>query len=219
MNCSRCSFEATAGQKTCQNCGASLAQAPTVTPVYAVTSGYQAASYPMPPGFGAAPGPMPAATSIRGLSVAVTIVFGIVAAGQLINAISRTAGIDDLGIFAALTAGMEVALVPLFIVWFFQARRNASLWGPQRRSQAWSIAAWFVPVVFLWFPFQIAADTWRASLPATETKRIAPVVVGWWVCWLLTWFTGYHTSDQTYTHHMPQDCPSVSRRSLALPYR
>lgn len=60
-----------------------------------------------------------------------------------------------------------IVVVAMFVVWFYRARVNAEGNGwPQRRSPAWAIAGWIVPVVFLWFPFQIMADIWRAGLPA-----------------------------------------------------
>jgi hypothetical protein len=92
---------------------------------------------------------------------------------------------------AALTGLSVVVLAPLFLTWFFLVRRNAGLWGRQRRSQGWAIGGWFVPVIFLWFPFQIADDAWRASQPVDQPARSRAVVIGWWTCWLLAWITGF----------------------------
>jgi hypothetical protein len=65
-------------------------------------------------------------------------------------------------------------IVPVFLVWFFRVRQNAGLWGPQSRSQGWTVGAWFTPVVNFWFPMQIMRDVWRAS----DTEPNGSVVVG-----------------------------------------
>lgn len=42
----------------------------------------------------------------------------------------------------------------VFLVWFFRARFNASVYGtyPQRRAQGWSIGSWFCPFIALVYP-------------------------------------------------------------------
>ena len=85
------------------------------------------------------------------------------------------------------TFGFLVAMV-MFVVWFYRARVNAEGHGwPQRRSPGWAIAAWFVPVVNLWFPFQIMADIWRAGLPGPQRANRAILPGIWWAC-LLAFF-------------------------------
>jgi hypothetical protein len=77
-----------------------------------------------------------------------------------------------------------VAVVP-FLVWFYRARVNADGHGwPQRRSPAWAVAGWIIPVVNFWFPFQIMADIWRAGLPAEARAKPATLPQLWWACWL-----------------------------------
>jgi hypothetical protein len=88
-----------------------------------------------------------------------------------------------------------IAVLPLFLTWFFLVRRNAGGWGPQRRGQGWAIGGWFVPVIFLWFPFQIADDAWRASQPVGRPPRSRGIVISWWSCWLLAWFTGFYDQN------------------------
>jgi Domain of unknown function (DUF4328) len=41
----------------------------------------------------------------------------------------------------------------------------------------------------LWFPYQIADDTWTASRPPTggTVLRSRVIVIGWWMCWLVAW--------------------------------
>jgi Domain of unknown function (DUF4328) len=80
-----------------------------------------------------------------------------------------------------------VGLSVLFLVWFYRARINAERHGyPQRRARAWAFWGWIVPIVNLWFPFQIMGDIWRAGLPAEERSETALLPALWWTCWLLS---------------------------------
>jgi uncharacterized protein DUF4328 len=180
MKCPRCSYPAAGEQATCRNCGTSLAVIPP-------------AGYPPLPVRVVGSTPMPGAnlapTSVDGLSRATMILLLLAAVAFILEAGIR---IGDTGAGVAGGAGLlEVALAPLFIVWFFHVRRNAGFWGPQRRSQGWSVGAWFTPILFLWFPFQIADDVWQASLPPTAPKRLSQLVNGWWACWVLAWLTEF----------------------------
>lgn len=75
----------------------------------------------------------------------------------------------------------------LFVVWFRRARINAELHGyRQRRARGWAFWGWIVPVVNIWFPFQIMGDIWRAGLPAEQRRKTAWLPALWWTCWLLS---------------------------------
>ena len=179
MQCAYCTFVmADPPGPTCPNCGNAM----------------------MPPGYVLAPTRQP--DGLSELSVAVSVLFGCVAVAQLLDAVAGHSGTAK-GVLNAVNALAIVSLAPVYLVWFFKARRNAGLWGPQRRSQGWSIGAWFTPVVFLWFPYQILTDIWRASAPAPATRhsRRSPdaVVTFWWACWILSWATGIFVTHTTTT--------------------
>jgi uncharacterized protein DUF4328 len=75
----------------------------------------------------------------------------------------------------------------LFVVWFRRARINAERHGyRQRRARGWAVWGWIVPIVNIWFPFQIMGDIWRAGLPAEERRKTARLPALWWTCWLLS---------------------------------
>ena len=125
------------------------------------------------------------------------ILLGVTAGGQAIQAMFRLAGVSNAGIII-LTLLPQVALVVVFLVWFYRIRQNAGLWAPQRRSQGWAIGAWFTPIVFLWFPVQIVIDAFRASTAGPAGWSPVPrLVSAWWTCWILAWFSGFHTSHTT----------------------
>jgi hypothetical protein len=77
-----------------------------------------------------------------------------------------------------------------FVVWFHRARVNAEHRGwRQRRARAWTFWGWVIPVINLWFPFQLMGDIWRAGLPEDRREKTAWPLVAWWTTWLLAGLT------------------------------
>jgi hypothetical protein len=82
-----------------------------------------------------------------------------------------------------------VGAATLFLMWLWRARVNAERLcrAEHRWTRGWTIGAWFVPVVNLWFPRQIVDDVWRTSRPGVpaDTYRAdglasSPLVSAWW---------------------------------------
>lgn len=115
--------------------------------------------------------------ALRGLAAALTTVL-IMDAAIWLSAIAlpSLSGPSDFGFFVAMV---------MFLVWFYRARVNADGhdW-PQRRSLGWAFWGWFIPVVNLWFPFQMMVDIWRAGLPAQARANPATLPGIWWACCL-----------------------------------
>ena len=115
--------------------------------------------------------------SLDGLAAALTVLLAASAAANLV---------------AIVAVGGEIAvsllflpLIPVFLVWFYRARKNADGRGQKQRwGPGWSIGAWFTPVVYYWYPFMIMADIWRADLPEDRRKKPALLPGFWWGCWL-----------------------------------
>ena len=77
---------------------------------------------------------------------------------------------------ATLLAG--VAAWILTCLWLMAARRNTELLAPHRshtRSPVWVWLGWIVPIVSLWFPFQVVRDVRQNSRPGAPVR-----LVGWW---------------------------------------
>jgi hypothetical protein len=78
----------------------------------------------------------------------------------------------------------------LFIRWFHRAYKNLPALGAGelRFRPGWAIWGWFVPVLGLWRPKQIANDIWRASDPdlppdqasAWRGASVPAVFLFWW---------------------------------------
>jgi len=75
----------------------------------------------------------------------------------------------------------------LLVVWFRRARINAERHDyRQRRARGWAFWGWIVPIVNIWFPYQIMGDIWRAGLPVQQRRKTAWLPALWWTCWLLS---------------------------------
>jgi len=85
-----------------------------------------------------------------------------------------------------------------FIAWFRGAYESAGALSGQklRRSPAWAVFGWFIPILALWWPKQTANDIWRGGDPAARGNPdwtalpVAPLVNWWWALWLLAGFAG-----------------------------
>ncbi len=89
-----------------------------------------------------------------------------------------------------LAAPVGLAAAVLAIVWLWRARANSEQMAAarHRRSRVWVWLGWLVPVVNLWFPYQVAADVWRTSDPGSPPQHSQPgrstsALIRWW--WLL----------------------------------
>ena len=106
-----------------------------------------------------------------------------------------TASDDRQAAIGFIQVGVYVLAVVAFIVWFHRAyRRTAELGADTRYAGGWAIGAWFVPILSLWRPKQIANDIWRGSDPdapsgpetAWGDRPVSPLLAAWWGAFLLT---------------------------------
>jgi hypothetical protein len=90
-----------------------------------------------------------------------------------------------------------IAAAVLFVRWFYRAYSNLEPLGATslRSRRGWAIGIWFVPILNLWRPKQLADDIWRASDPRRPVHQgggwreaKVPRLLGlWWAFYLLTW--------------------------------
>ena len=132
---------------------------------------------------------------LRGLAILLTVVLAIV-----IAALAARIAIQWLSIGSAhwrrsfidfrLDKAVDITIFGwsiLFVVWFRRARINAERHGyRQRRARGWAFWGWLIPIVNLWFPFQIMGDIWRAGLPDQQRGKTAWLPALWWTFWLLS---------------------------------
>jgi hypothetical protein len=136
---------------------------------------------------------------LDGLASVLGVLLGISAAVSLVGIVLRPV--------LTIMFLLGLPLVTVFLVWFYRARQNAGhLDWPQRWSPGWSVFGWLVPICFLWIPYRIMADIWRAGAPEQRAK-IPVALGGWWACWCLAWFTGYRTTTVTSPSAVPGSPP------------
>jgi hypothetical protein len=85
----------------------------------------------------------------------------------------------------ALVGLVTVAAVIVACIWQHRTATAARALGyPARRSPAWGVGCWFVPIVNLWMPYGALRD----CLPPGDPHRAH--VLRWWVAWIAgTWLT------------------------------
>lgn len=89
---------------------------------------------------------------------------------------------DSADLLALLSYWVAAVVV---MVWLWTARANAEALSarPHTRSRHWAWAGWIVPVVNLWFPYQVVRDVDSASDPRTAHQADASTrrdVGAWW---------------------------------------
>ena len=87
-----------------------------------------------------------------------------------------------------------IAAAVAFLMWTYRVSKNLAPLGAigQRFSPGWAVGWWFVPVMFLFRPYQVAAEIWKGSAPeapreppfAWNAERVSKLVAWWWGLWL-----------------------------------
>lgn len=73
-------------------------------------------------------------------------------------------------------------------LWLYRSRLSAVGATPSlahERSKVWAWLGWCVPLVNLWFPYQVVRDVRRATSP-----RVVTGIGWWWAAWLVAYFVG-----------------------------
>jgi hypothetical protein len=73
---------------------------------------------------------------------------------------------------------VAIATYVVSCLWLYQVRANAELLdhgAHHTRSRGWVWGSWIVPVVNLWFPFQVVRDVSKPPISPTPG-----VLLGWW---------------------------------------
>ena len=105
---------------------------------------------------------------------------------------------DRQGAIAVVQLVMILVTGVVFLAWFRRAYRNLPALGASqlRTKPGWAIGSWFVPLLNLVRPKQMADDIWRASDPAAppqltwvwHEQPVDLIVHLWWGAWLIGGF-------------------------------
>jgi hypothetical protein len=84
-----------------------------------------------------------------------------------------------LYVVSQLSGLVMLVVEVIFLVWFYNAAAVASRAGlPARRSPAWAVVGWLIPIVSFWFPYQSAVDFFP---PGHPSRKMAG---RWWALYL-----------------------------------
>jgi len=92
------------------------------------------------------------------------------------------------GVLALVYLAVYITAVVLFIRWFRRAYHNLHKAGYKdlRHTEGWAAGAWFVPVLNLFYPYQIAVEIWNKTQEAVGKVPIKPTLLGlWWGAWVI----------------------------------
>lgn len=73
-----------------------------------------------------------------------------------------------------------------WLMWVFHTYRNLPALGAARLqfSPAWAVGCYFIPILHLFWPYQVMRETWLASDPSPNGGKRATRLIDWW--WGLT---------------------------------
>ncbi|MGF0116404.1 DUF4328 domain-containing protein [Promicromonospora sp. Marseille-Q5078] len=113
--------------------------------------------------------------------------------GALASGGSSAAVRTAYDVLGSVTVPVQVATFVVACLWLQQCRATATALSPsvrQVRRPVWVWLGWVVPVVSLWFPFQVVRDVRAAAVgtPASTASTASTAsrgLGGWWACWLV----------------------------------
>lgn len=163
--------------------------APSTTPLYdAYATANQARRLRVPEGL---------ATSVVVLS-SVFLAVQVLSTALSFGAVEAyAAAADPMDVFTAYDAVaglLSAVMLAAFIVsclWLNECRKFAVAVKPTYRHQrgpVWVWLGWVVPVVSLWFPYQVVRDVRRSTI------RGSSGLAGWWSTWLIGNFASYQAT-------------------------
>jgi hypothetical protein len=87
-------------------------------------------------------------------------------------------------VIGVLQVALFIATAIFFIRWFQRAYDHVDVLGGTRRfGRGWATGAWFVPILNLWRPKQIANDIWHTGEPR---RQDAALLGFWWGAFLIS---------------------------------
>jgi hypothetical protein len=115
---------------------------------------------------------------------AVSIAIRSGAAGRSLST-SEQQGIGAaVGLPAILFLLSYVAAAIVIPMWCHRVYRNLPALGAQRLrfSLGWAAGAWFVPIMWLWRPYEVLREVWQNSRPKGESRTLLKI---YWTAWLI----------------------------------
>ena len=84
-----------------------------------------------------------------------------------------------------------------FLMWFRRAYKNIQIIGYEtRHKDGWAVGGFFVPIIGLYYPYNIMTEIWQKMKLTAEGNNIKHHLWGgihgwWWFIWLLSFVVSY----------------------------
>ena len=120
--------------------------------------------------------------------------------GEVITESEATANDARQAAIAFTQSALYLASAIAFLMWVHRAHKNLPSLGVTdlRFTPGWAVGWFFVPIMFLFRPYQAISEIWRASEPnlnttdstSWKTVRTSSIVGWWWAFFLISEFAG-----------------------------
>jgi hypothetical protein len=120
--------------------------------------------------------------------------------GKYIWVAQAQANDDRQAIIGWITIGIYIISAITFLIWVYRANKNLHAFkNPALRfSPGWAVGWWFVPIMWLFRPYQVVNEISKASNPDVDTSinsvgtLPASAIVGiWWAFFLISNYVGW----------------------------
>ena len=100
-------------------------------------------------------------------------------------------------IIGTISFVISIPIIIIVLVWFYRATKNIYSFGAKYvNSPGMAVVWWFIPIMNLWKPHEVAQQIWRASNPeiklteGTEWRKVpsSTIIKIWWVLGLVSIF-------------------------------
>ena len=167
-----------------------------------------------------------------GLITAVSIVSTVaeigllqqVASGETISEATANRNDQRQTLLGYLYIGAFVVAAISFLVWLNRASSNlpALAVENQRFSPGWAVGWWFVPIFWLWRPYQVVKEVWQGSHPGgvnpgplhRRDAPVSPLLGPWWATWLASNWLSTITARLFFSGHTVQELISADWLSV-----
>lgn len=113
--------------------------------------------------------------------------------GQFVSDSEVNANDIRQAIILLLYSASYIIAAVAFLRWIYLASKNLAPLGVsgQRFSPGWAVGWWFIPIMWLFRPYQVMAEIWRGSYPETGPEAwqdlpVSPLMGFWWAAWLVS---------------------------------
>jgi hypothetical protein len=100
---------------------------------------------------------------------------------------------------------IAIACFVVFLIWFYRVHANLKALGASelKYTSEWAIGYWFVPILQIFRPVQVAQEIWRNSDPDLGVSASSTFIGVWWAFWLNSIFINSMAFQMTSAANTP----------------